>query len=209
MAVYRYVNVQLPEAKRLADLYGIAYDLQACRDYCDKYLRAFEGAFSRATDEAKHLECFSVYVFVKYGRCFKGGVRGKAGVEALTALSAEDLELHNLVVNIRDKYVAHSVNDLESHKVQVWLNPEEKGRKINSVGIESDYLAGPEPRMFESLKQIIDKLLSWIEAEKKREEERLIPIVAKNYDLNGLYSREAESPDRIDYTRILRPRRTP
>ncbi|MBI5188970.1 MAG: hypothetical protein HZA07_07935 [Nitrospirae bacterium] len=155
------------------------------------------------------MECFSVYIFVKYGRCFKGGVRRNAEKQLLATLSPEDLALHQLVIDIRDKYIVHSVNDLELHKVRVWLNSEERGRKINNVNIESHYLAGPEPQLFERLKHLINKLLVWIDAEKKREEEKLIELVGKRYNLNDLYSRKAESPDEIDYSRVVQPRRNP
>jgi len=208
MAVYTYVNISLAEAKRLADLYGIAYDLRACHDYCEIYLQTF-ASIPQPTNEGAHLECFSVYIFVKYGRCFKGGIRTNTEKEILATLSPEDLELHQLVIDIRDKYIAHSVNDFESHKVRVWLNPEEKGRMINNVNIESHYMAGPEPQLFERLKHLIDQLLSWIDVEKKREEKRLIELVGGRYDLNDLYSRDAELPNVIDYSRASKPRGNP
>ena len=208
MAVYTYVNISLPEAKRLADLYGVAFDLRACLNYCEKYIQVFANIF-QSNDETKHLECFSVYIFVKYGRCFKGGVRRELEDEIRATLSHDDLVLHQFVIDVRDKYIAHSVNDFESHKVRVWLNPEERGRKINNVNIESDYLVGPEPELFERLKCLIDKLLVWIEAEKKREEERLIRVVGQRYELNDLYSLNAEAPSNIDYARVAQRRRSP
>jgi hypothetical protein len=208
MADYRYVNISLPEAKRLADLVGVAIDLEACRDYCDKYLQA-RANLTRPTNETRHLECFSVYVFVKYGRCFKGGVRRGVEKELETTLSGEDLVLHQLIIDIRDKYIAHSVNELESHKVRVWLNPQELGKKINNVNVESHYLAGPETALFERLKCLVDKLVSWLEVEKRREEESLTLIVQNRYDLNELYSLDAKAPDNIDYSKVARPRRTP
>jgi hypothetical protein len=196
------VNISLPEAKRLADLYGVAFDLCACRDYCEKYLQVFSNIL-QPTDETKHLECFSVYIFVKYGRCFNGGVRNKLAeeIKIRANLSPDELDIHNFVRKVRDKYIAHSVNDFESHKVCVWLNPEEEGRKINNVNIESHYLVGPEPKLFERLKHLIDKLLSWIEEEKKREEERLIQIVGEKHPLDYLYSLNGEEPNVIDPSR--------
>lgn len=208
MAVYSYVNIALPEAKRLADLYGIENDLRACREYCEKYLQVFAG-IHQPTEETRHLECFSVYIFVKYGRCFKGGIRSATEKQILGNLISDDLDLHQLVIDVRDKYIAHSVNDFESHKVRVWLNPEERGRKINNVNIESHYLAGPEPQLFERLKTLINKVLSWIDEEKTKEENRLIELVGEKFDLNDLYSRQAELPDEIDYSRVARTRNSP
>jgi len=210
MAISPCVNIVLPEAKRLADLYGVAFDLLACRNYCEKYLQVFTN-ISQPDDETKHLECFSVYIFVKYGRCFKGGVRRKLEKELKdvirNTLSPDDLAFHQLIIDIRDKYIAHSVNNFESHKVRVWLNPEERGRKINNVNVESHYLAGPEPELFERLKYLIDKLLLWINAEKKREEERLIQIVGQRYNLNDLYSLDLAALSDIDYSKVAQGRR--
>jgi hypothetical protein len=208
MAYYTYVNIRLPEAKRLSDLFGVHFDLLWCRDYCDKYLEAYANIEQRSS-ESRHLECFSVYIFVKYGRCFKGGIRSTSIEQFLATLAPEDRELHQLVINIRDKYIAHSVNDLESHKVRVWLNPEEEGRKINDVNIEGHYLAGPDPELFEKLKQLIDKILSWISAEQKQEREKLVQLVGQRFELDKLYSLEPELPNRIDYSRTAQPRRNP
>ena len=212
MADYTYVNISLPEAKRLADLYGVAIDLRACRDYCEKYLQVFSNIL-QPTDETKHLEhleCFSVYIFVKYGRCFKSGRRKKLAEEILakSELSPDDLDIHQRVIDVRDEHIAHSVNDFESHKVRVWLNPEEEGRKINNVNIESDYLVGPEPKLFEKLKHLIDNLLKRIEKEKKREEESP-QIVGGKHTLDKLYSLNGEEPNVIDPSGNKQPRRNP
>ena len=64
MATYTYVNVPLPEAKRLADLYGMAWDLEACRKYCERYLDTFKSMVAGESEEAKHLECYSVFSFL-------------------------------------------------------------------------------------------------------------------------------------------------
>ena len=138
-----------------------------------------------------------------------GGIRDETSKEILATLSPEDLKLHQLTIDIRDKYIAHSVNDLETHKVRVLLNPEEKGRKINNVNIESHCVAGQDLQIYQRLKQLISRLLSWIDVEKKREEERLIKLVGERYGLNDLYSRDAEPPDNIDYSRVSKPRRNP
>ena len=209
MAVHRYVNIALPEAKRLADLTGIAIDLRACREYCEKILQVYANIL-RPSEENKLLDCFSVYVFVKYGRCFKGGVRSKKTEKELIAhIAPNDLDLHQLVLNIRDKYIAHSVNDLETHTVQVWLSPEEDGRKVYNVNIGSQYLSCPEAQIFKRLKKLIDKLLPWIEEQKREEERRLSELVEAKFDLEVLYSLKAEIPNELDYKRVVKRRKGP
>ncbi len=172
MALHRFVNVDLSEAKRLADLYGIEYDLRACSEYCDYYLAEFEKLGQPGSDH-KHLESFSISAFVKYARCFKGGVRVSTEKELTAAVPDEFKEIHELILDIRDKYIAHSINDLENHEVRVWLNPEERGKKINNVNIGSDYLAGPEPDIFLKMKTLVAALIDWIKDENTTEQSSL------------------------------------
>lgn len=207
MAVHRYVNIALPEAKRLADLTGIAIDLRACREYCEKILQVYAN-ICRPSEENRLLECFSVYVFVKYGRCFKGGIRKETEKELIAHISPNDLEFHQLLLDIRDKYIAHSVNDLETHTARVWLTPEEMGKGIDNVNVESQYLI-PEPQFFERLKTLIDKSLLRIEEEQQKEERELTELVGTKFDLEDLYSREAQPSSGLDYTRAAQPRRSP
>jgi hypothetical protein len=213
MAVYRYVNIRLPEAKRLADLYGIAFDLNACRRYCERYVQVQANMLTQTGNsfllESQHLECFSVYILVKYGRCFKGGVRQQVADEIRAILSPEDLIFHKLVLDIRDKHIAHSVNNFEFHDVKVWLSPEERGRRVDNVNIGGSYLIGLESEKFVELKQLIDKIILWIDGEKKREEQKLTQLVSEKYDLDYLYSLDAEAPDGIDYSRVLQARKSP
>jgi hypothetical protein len=210
MAVYRYVNVHLPSpnAKRLADLCGIANDLQSCRAYCEEYVKTF-ASILKPTHDVRHLESFCMHVFVKYGRCFCGGVRTEVAKRALSSLSPEDKTFHQLVMDVRNKHVAHSVNNFESHKLRVWLNPEEKGRNINGVSIETDYFVAPECQFFERLMSLIDKLLSWISTEQKREEKMLIGLVGDHYSLDELYALDAEVPEPVDYSNVARRRGCP
>ena len=213
MAVYTYVNIKFKEAKRLADLYGIGYDLRSCSVYCEKYIQTFAAISQpskiQPTNEGAHLECFSAFVFIKYGRCFKGGIRDETSKEILENLSPEDLELHQFAIDIRDKYIAHSVNDFEAHKVRVWLNPEENGRTINNVNIESHYIAGQNLEFYQRMKHLISRFLSWIDVEKKREEARLIKLVGQRYSLDYLYSQEAELPEDIDFSKASKARKKP
>jgi hypothetical protein len=197
MARFSYVNIELPEAGRLADLYGFANDLASCRSYCEKYMKTFP---------AEDTECYWTFVFVKYSRCFNGGIRRPFVGKIPIPLSPEEEQLHNSILSIRDKHLAHSVNDFERHRVRVWLNPAELGRKIRNVNIESCYLTGPKPELFDKLLKIIDKLFAWAEEEKKEEEAKLLPIVEKKFGLDQLYLLKPSSPEKVDESRITKPR---
>jgi hypothetical protein len=208
MSVYTYVNISLPEAKRLADLHGIEFDLNACHRYCQKYIKLSSDNF-QPIEEGQHLECFSVYIFVKYGRCFGGGVRVGVEKEIVKIFTEDERNLHTLIIDIRNKYIAHSVNNFEDHKVKVWLNPDDKGRKVNDVNIGSNYIAGFSPSLIDRLKNLIDKIIVWIDKENKYEQKRLTQIVSERYTLDHLYSLNTEYPEDIDYTKVRKTRKGP
>lgn len=197
MAIIRYVNIDLPEASRLADLYGMAIDISAAIAACEAYLSA---------DPLEYAECLSSCLFVKYGRCFKGGVRIRTSKELEESISPEDRELHQLIIDYRDKYVSHSVNDFERHRVRVWLNPEERGKKINSVNIESHYLLAPGDK-FNAILSLCRKHLEWIENQKKIEEAKLKKIVESRHTLDAIYALNSESAPTIDYDKIAKTRK--
>ena len=63
MATYTYVNIDLPEAKRLADLSGIFNDLCSCQEYCRRYIKGHPNH--------PDLECYWTTLITKYTRCFR------------------------------------------------------------------------------------------------------------------------------------------
>src|SRR5687768_12411538 len=109
MSVFTYVNISLSEAKRLADLESIELDLNACRHYCQKYIKLYAGNF-QPVEDSQHVECFSTYIFVRYGRCFGGEVRINVANEIAKTFTEDESNLHNLIIDIRNEYISHSVN---------------------------------------------------------------------------------------------------
>lgn len=208
MATYTFVNIKLPEAKRLEDLYSIAYDLDACSKNCDYYLET-SNKLSQPDGNQHYLECFSVNVFIKYGRCFVRGARTDTQIELSKVVPEGYRELHELFLDVRDKYIAHSINDFEDHNVRVWLNPEERGKKINNVNIGSVYLSGPELIHFIKLKELITHLLKWVDAEKKKEQNILREVVNERFDIDDLYQMEAGTMRDIDYSKVRKRRKNP
>ncbi len=124
---------------------------------------------------------------MKYGRCFKGGVRSKVQKELLATITELDLSIHNLAIDIRDKHIAHSVNDLEEHRVRVYLHTHERGRSLGSVNLESFRLTAPEIEFFRKLVGLIDAHLNWVGKQKYEELQRLQKIVEARYTVDELY----------------------
>lgn len=198
---FSYIEIKLPEAQRLADLYGFSRDLTECRTYSEKYLKAYA--------QSADTECYLTYIFIKYGRCFKTGVRQPFIGSLPIDLSNEETETHRLIIDLRDKHIAHSVNNLEQHTVRVWLNPPELGRRINNVNIGSEYLVGVGAGLIQNLIKLLDKFLEWAEDEKKNEEARLQRLVESKYSLDELYTLGKLEPVDFDYSRVNKPRPKP
>ena len=195
MATDTYINIDLPEAKRLADLSGICDDLLSCREYCRRYIQGFP--------HDPDSESYSTILITKYTRCFSTGVRSKSQRDLKALTERVDDATHKFVCGLRDRHVSHSVSDLENHRVRVWLNPEEKGRAVNNVNIESDYLIGIGPAAVQKLADLVDTLLEWVQIEMRLEEGKLKEIVQRRFTLDELYAMQAMPGGKVDYSNLL------
>ena len=80
--------------------------------------------------------------FFSHGRCFGGGVRASLGQDLINRLPPELQDRHAQVKNLRDKWVAHSVNHFDDVRVRIdaTLNPD-GGFEIHGVSLTAQ-LAG-------------------------------------------------------------------
>ncbi len=172
----------------MADIQGIRDDLRTCRECCQKYL-AF---FSKGVDgeQGNFLsELLATTAFTKYGRCFKGGVRDKGAKAVLNQLNHEDLEVHRLIIDIRDKHVSHSVNEFERPQVLVWLRDEPPNREILNVSVGTKYISAVDAAIFSNWIVLIDKIDKWLHTEFQSEAHRLTQLVKDRFTLDELYDR--------------------
>src|SRR5215470_14064927 len=138
MANWKYVDFSVKEAQRLADLTGIQRDLEATEKFCDRFLAEAEIFFNRGSestaDKSELLDAFCTAAIVRYGRSFTSGVRVGVPPEVIQSLPQEQQESHRFFLNLRDKWVAHSVNAFEEDQVVLYLTPEERGpRRVAGV----------------------------------------------------------------------------
>jgi hypothetical protein len=133
MAVWRFVDFDRPETQRLADLTGIANDLEATEEICDLLRENLQ----KLPSSGRILEALSSAALVRYARAFVSGVRTptpKSVVEDLPEALRKD---HGWFIELRHKYVAHSVNTFEENQVVVYLVPEERGPKgVSTVEVQ-------------------------------------------------------------------------
>jgi hypothetical protein len=138
MAVVRFVKFCVKKAQLLADITGVEADLRATEDICrlliEKKLE-FEPDEPLLGTTLKEALCSAA--LIRYGRSFNSGIRAKIPEDIIASLPVEQQEAHQYFENLRNKWIAHSVNDFEENTVVAYLTPEERGpRKISQICVQ-------------------------------------------------------------------------
>lgn len=134
----RLVAVDTPSCPELRDLASLHRDFDVARSYLLRYL---EAPASDKTAEAD-TEALWQAAIVKYGRAFGNGVRHKAR-PSLGIYDAGQRAAHDYVMNLRNKFIAHSVNAFEEATTWAILTYRAPGAKpsIRNVGVRQSALA--------------------------------------------------------------------
>jgi hypothetical protein len=158
------------------------------------------------------VDALSSAALVRYARAFADGVRTRYPTELLESLDREQLEDHRTFLNLRDKFVAHSVNAFEMNDVVAYLVPEDRGpRNVESISVQQHRLLSlgvDDARKLKDLTLELRRRLSpMIEEERAR-----VLAVARAQPMDALYSQrdaplEVVGPgDEGKRRRMFRPR---
>ena len=135
MANWRFVDFSVKEAQRLADLGSIEVDLKTIENICDLFIK--ERQKSRQPGESVEVfvlfEALCAAAIVRYGRSFHTSARERIPTQLMKQLPQDHQESHVFFMNLRDKWVAHSVNGFEFTQVVAYLTPAERGPKSVSI----------------------------------------------------------------------------
>ena len=104
----RVVRLSSPAAKQLEDLAGATFDMGRVIELCRQYISTMDSASSRTTQDA-----LWITALVLYARCFNKGVRGSLDTAVLDTIPGQAREVHDHFMDLRDKFIAHSVNVYE------------------------------------------------------------------------------------------------
>ena len=125
MADWPAVLFNESESYALADLTGAATDLSSTIALCQLYIDEAQ----RDQPGVHILEAVCAAALVRYGRALGSGVRtGLQVSDVLAGLAPEDREMNRDFKDLRDKWIAHSVNAFEENDVLLWLMPLERGQ---------------------------------------------------------------------------------
>ena len=143
MANWRYVEFSVKEAQLLADLASIQADLEVVESICD--LLITERQKPDPFEESKQFvffEALCTAAIVRYGRSFVSGVREKIPESLVEQRPQEHQESHTFFMDLRHKWIAHSVNTFELTQVVAYLTPAERGPKsVSSISVLSNRIA--------------------------------------------------------------------
>jgi hypothetical protein len=204
MAVWRFVNIDIKEAQLLADLTGIQNDLEATDAICDLLMKEI----NKGQYDMHLVDALSSAALVRYARSFSSGMRKTKMHESIqNLLSPELLKEHKWFINLRDKYVAHSVNAFEDNQVVAYLVPEERGPKgIASISVQQTRLASLGGADVTNLRALCAELRKDVEVLIGKERTRVLEA-AKQIPIERLYSQKDPPPRLARKSDVAKPRK--
>jgi len=132
------VRVRTKSSGALEDWAGVHADLGAVIAYADQAL-----AFMDAGGTIEIVErALTSAALIAYGRCFGSGIRHLAQLD-LSGLTSEELKAHQHFRDLRDKYIAHSINSHEqniTHAVLAEPPADPELLQVNHLHVSSDPL---------------------------------------------------------------------
>lgn len=127
------VVVSSESARELNDISSYDRDLRLAAGYLRHYLGS---DIEADRDFGSPLDAMWTAAFVLYGRVFATGVRS-APKPNLNILTADDRELHDYIIDVRNKYVAHSANGFEQSQTVAFVVQLENGeRALTGTAVE-------------------------------------------------------------------------
>ena len=174
MATYTWVDLRIPEATRLADLHGIAADLQRAQEFA----RLLLAQFNADSPNWQLVEPLSIATAVTYARAFSGGVRHHLAEDDLKMLTDAQRASHQFLRDYRDKHIAHSVNEFEENIARAnYCQERVASEGITSIGYGGGRLVSLSGKDIQAVIEITTALEAHVRNQIKVEEERLLPIV--------------------------------
>lgn len=186
-----------PQSQRLADLYGHQYDLNNAIRFCDLHIEidpteagiSFEEVFRR--EHTRHALCRAA--FTSYGRCFGSGIRSGLNKDIVGRLADKLKQRHQQVKDLRDKWVAHSVNHFDDVRIRIQATVDESGEvQSRSVAMASQMVGTFVMAWMIAYRELFKAVLLLVDEEIKNETEALSNIV------NKMTSSELLALERVD-----------
>ena len=176
MVTHTFVDIDIDEAKSLADFTGIEYDLRSAVQFSKLLIKCFESSDC----DLDLIDAISTSILVRYSRAFMTGVRTRIKIEDV-CLDQNELNKHKWFLDTRNKHIAHSINAFEENRVvghYVLEKPEEKG--ITSISVQHGSVISLSSQDAKSVINISTKILAFITKKINKEKSRILSIVRQS-----------------------------
>lgn len=190
----RRTSGRITASRRLSNLASIHADLFWVEWLCAR----FEKECASTKPDVLVVAALSAAAIVRYGRVVGTGVRGPVAAPLIASLGAAHRGTHDRIKVLRDKWVAHSVNDMDETRVVV----ETKDGNVVDVYEESQEISSLSLPKIRALGRLARALNRKVGAEIRSERtnfaqhmQRLPPEVLAGLD-RVAWSRLGKQPDK-------------
>jgi hypothetical protein len=179
---------KLPEAKRLADLAGIRDDLDQIRGY----LGVLDQQIAQNYREYYVWEAMTAAIAAAYGRCFNEGVRERLPRTLLNSVPSAARATHDYLIELRNKHVAHSVNEYEHNYLVVRVSYE-AGRPVgvSEISVQTSRFIPISDGELPNVRGLVDWVRASVDAAFEAERAKIINALS-SADLEQLSLHRAE-----------------
>ena len=205
-STHMMASLHEPETHRFADMHGVLHDLLFVSAICHLRLR-------NQRDDARvdvEVEAMEAGALVRYGRCFDG-VRHAFKLSGLAeGLSAKLRAAHDKFSTLRDKHIAHSVNDWELNEARAQLRRDDKTHVWDVVAITAGHqrIVGLSMDDLSQLGDLARALADLVRREIELEKPRLLEWVKSTIPLEELKRRAMEDRPRLPGSNALDKQRS-
>lgn len=195
-------RLDLADGQLFSDLFGIKRDLESVMEFCQRLSNAYDAV---PTDYYL-IDALSTASVVRYCRCFEGGVRAKLARESISAIDPRFVEFHGYLFALRQKHLAHSVNEFEENCVTVAVSEPPAPREILGIGIGGGRVAGLDKATAKNLEVLAKKLYDALVVEFETERGRIQQLVTA-LPIEEIYELPMLPPFQPDWRRAAIKRR--
>jgi hypothetical protein len=167
------------DAHRLADMTAKLLDLRMATAAAAQ-LKRHEG-----NPDMQFFEALATQALVRYARAHNQGVRNEFKIPQEEWVPADLKEAHQAFLDLRDKHIAHSVNDWDVSTPYAQVIEDDAGRlTVHAVAVENGWMVLSNPDSLDQLwhlaKTLADRLEKEIEAQRARVMESVKQLPQEN-----------------------------
>lgn len=171
-----YRRWEPPVNTRLPDIHGWLEDMHSAREFATR----LSLELSTESPDPVLLDVFSTSALIRYSRCFTSGIRTRLSIDELSTASLADRLIHEKIRDIRDRHIAHPINEQEVHATYLILDGSQ-GATTGAIGLSSfsNVDLHLQPLEIDAMLGLCDKWVLWLKEQLAQENIRLMPFALK------------------------------